>query len=68
MHADREMRAEGRTGLSYELDGRFSVVVLPHKTTHPVRRKRPFSSIAERLARAYGPEALPLLEDPEFLA
>lgn len=32
---EREFISQGKTGMNYRLDGRFSVVVLPHKTTAP---------------------------------
>ena len=54
--------------MDYRLNGRFSVVVLPHKTNLPVRRKQAFASLPERLALAYGAAAGPFLEDSEFMS
>jgi len=63
---DAIARADGNTGLSYQLDGRFSGVVLPHKTNTPLVRIRPFSP-AEFLVREHGPAVLSLLDDQDFM-
>jgi hypothetical protein len=65
---EQEYVAAGRTGMDYRLNGRFSIVVLPHKTSLPVRRQHPFLSLPERLALAYGAACEPFLVDEEFKA
>jgi hypothetical protein len=65
---EKEFVAAGKAGMDYRLNGRFSIVVLPHKTNLPVRRKHAFVSLPERLALAYGRESEPLLADAEFMA
>lgn len=65
--ADTIAREQGKQGLLYQLDGRFSGVVLPHKTSNPLRRIHPFP-LPELLARDFGPNHLELLQDPDFMA
>jgi len=64
---DSDAREKGMSGLLYALDGRFSAVALPHKTSTPLTRLRPFS-LPEWLVRENGAEMLSMLEDPEFMA
>lgn len=64
---DAQQRAEGSTHLGYQLDGVFSGVALPHKTSIAPTRLRPFASFPEWLVRDSGPALLSLLEDAEFM-
>ncbi len=63
---DGTARAEGKKGLLYRLDGRFSGVVLPHKSSTSLTRIRPFSP-PELLVREQGPTLLSTLEDKDFM-
>lgn len=64
---DAEARAKGDGGLLYPLDGKFSGVVLPHRSSEQPTRLRPFS-LPEYLVRENGPEFLAMLNEPEFMA
>jgi hypothetical protein len=64
---DADKRAEGSKHLAYQLDGNFSGIALPHKTSITPQRLRPFASFPEWLVRDSGPALLQLLEDAEFM-
>lgn len=64
--ADAEARAKQSRGILYPLDGKFSGIALPHKTSVPVTRLRPFT-LPESIVREQGPGALDLLDDAQFM-
>ncbi len=66
MAVEHDCVSKGKSGMDYRLDGRFCIVVLPHKTSLPVRRKQAFASLPERLALAYGDAASAFVEDAGF--
>jgi hypothetical protein len=67
MGVDAENRAAGSDHLPYQLDGVFSGVALPHKTSITPMRLRPFASFPEWLVRDSGATLHPLLEDADFM-
>jgi hypothetical protein len=68
MGVEQEYLSQGKTGLPYKLNGRFSVVVLPHKPSVPIRRKQAFASLPERLAYLHGEPGEALFADADFMS
>lgn len=62
---DADMQSKGYK-LPYALDKRCSAVILPHKSSEPLKRVRPFKSLPEQWVKYRGGPAVELLEDADF--
>jgi hypothetical protein len=66
VQVDADCQRQGYS-LPYTLTRRCTGVMLPHKTSDPLRRMRPFKSLPEQWAKYSGGRAVSLLSDPDFM-